>query len=674
MRAQWRAVTIKPSAAVALSGLVLAASVIRGQTGPQRLPREAERLLCGGPEDSLRGSALDEVETRSGARHIPLYDEQVLFARAEGGYFCFRIPAIVEATDGTLLAFAEGRIADCGDDGDIDLVLKRSSDGGKTWTPLQVVLEGGGDTRGNPVPIVDERTGRVVLMTTYNPGPNARDRRPFVQHSDDHGAKWSSPRDLSAELKPAEWNRWYATGPGHGIQLRRGPHAGRLIVPANHVTDDGVNPPVYGGHLLYSDDGGDTWQRGAVDRHGDGRVRPGEMTAVEMVDGSIYASAREENGTDPGNRAFAVSRDGGATFHKPFETVPGLVTPIVQGSTLRLRAEDEGDAARRVPCGEWSAPGCGANRILFSGPAHPVVREVMAVRSSYDEGRSWDTWQEGKVIHWGPSAYSDMVRLGVGEVGLVYEAGQAIPYESIRFNEAFLATPNGVPPGLPGAPAPGPTTPDSSPYRNDGYVRGGAHLGPGQFGAAIVLDRVDDRVEVPFSESLDLGAGDFTWSAWIRDGERRGGHAIVWAYRMGSAPVPQVWLRAEPASNRIRALLGAESGTVSISSAGAYNDGAWHHVVLQRADGRFVLRVDGAEVASAAAPRGSVTAGKEFTIDGIHVGQRLDGADRFLGMIDDVRIYRRALSPEELDLVRERAAPIGGRLVLWLEFETLDPQ
>jgi sialidase-1 len=265
----------------------------------------------------------------------------------------------------------------------------------------------------------------------------------------------------------------------------------------------------------------------------------------------------------------------------------------------------------------------------------------------------------------------------VGEVGLLYEAGQAIPYETIRFtrfNEAFLATPNGTPPGLPGPPAPGPTTPDRSPWRNDGYVRGDAALGPGRFGEALALDRADDRVEVPFSESLDLGAGDFTWSAWIRYAAQTGGHAILWAYRMGSAPTPQVWMRAEPASRRIRALMGAESGTVAIASPGAYNDGEWHHVVLQRAGGRFLMRVDGAEVASASAPRGSVTAGREFTITGLHVGQRLDGADRFLGAIDDVRVYRRALSPEELELVRQRGAPIGGRLSLWLEFETITPQ
>ena len=85
----------------------------------------------------------------------PFVDDNVLFQQKTEGYSCFRIPAVVHATDGEVLAFAEGRVADCGDDGDIDIVLKRSSDGGKTWGPLQVVSEGNGSTHGNPVPIVD---------------------------------------------------------------------------------------------------------------------------------------------------------------------------------------------------------------------------------------------------------------------------------------------------------------------------------------------------------------------------------------------------------------------------------------------------------------------------------------------------------------------------------------
>ncbi len=590
----------------------------------------------------------------------PYVDDQVLYQRGDFGYACFRIPAVVRATDGTLLAFAEGRVADCGDDGDIDLVLRRSNDGGRTWGPLQVVSEGNGETHGNSVPIVDRRTGRIVVVSTHNgpaPCPNGCDRDPYVQVSDDHGATWSAPRELIDAKRP-EWNFWYATGPMHGIQLERGPHAGRLVVGASFESYDGVGDHVYGTHLLYSDDSGETWHIGAEAAVSDGSVIAQEVTVVELTDGRIYALARER-GTDPGHRAFATSSDGGQTWDRPFRTIPDLEMPDVQASTLRFSATDTGDSG---------------NRILLSAPAHPVAREIMAIRSSYDEARSWDTWDEGKVFWWGPTAYSDMVRLDGDEAALMYEAGAASPYESIRwarFNEAYLATPNGTPPAIPGPPAPGPTTPDTSPYGNEAYVRGGAQVGPGRFGDGLEFDGVDDRVEVPFDESIDLGADDFTFATWLRYSDTGGSHAIMWAYRVGSGTTPQLWLRAEPASNRIRALIMVDRFNITVSSPSAYNDGQWHHVVLQRADGRLVLRVDGVEVGSAAVPPGSVTAGKEFGVQGIHLGQRLDGVNRFHGSMDEVRLYRRALSPAELDLMRESNLPIGGLLGLELPLETV---
>ncbi|GAA4451411.1 sialidase family protein [Phytohabitans houttuyneae] len=580
----------------------------------------------------------------------PFVDEQVIYRQGDFGYACFRIPAAVRANDGTVLAFAEGRVADCGDDGDIDLVLRRSTDGGRTWGPLQVVSEGSGSTHGNPVPIVDRRTGRVVVITTHNgPAPctDGCDRDPYVQVSDDSGATWTAPRELTDAKRP-EWNHWYATGPMHGIQLERGPHAGRLVVGASFESWDRVGPHVYGTHLLYSDDGGETWHIGAETSRDDGRVIAQEVTVVELRDGRIYALARER-GTDPGSRAYATSGDSGHTWEGPFRTLPALAMPDVQGSLLRF---DSG-------------------RILFSAPAHPAAREVASIRSSYDEGRTWEAWQQGKVFSWGPSAYSDMVRLDGDEAALMYEAGASTPYESIRwarFNEAYLDTPNGTPPGIPGPPAPGPTTPDASPARNPAYVRGEASPGEGRFGGGLALDGVDDRVEVPFDASIDLGAGDFTLTAWLRYTETAKQGAILWAYRMGSGTTPQVWLRAEPASKRIRALMAVDRFTVSVASTAAYNDGAWHHVALRRGDGRLALLVDGVEVASAAAPPGSVTAGKEFGVQGIHIGQRVDGADRLRGTVDEVRVYRRALSGTELRLVREWNAPIGGQLGLRLPF------
>jgi sialidase-1 len=195
-------------------------------------------------------------------------------------------------------------------------------------------------------------------------------------------------------------------------------------------------------------------------------------------------------------------------------------------------------------------------------------------------------------------------------------------------------------------------TPDVGPAHNPAHVRGGATVALGKFGTGLALDGVDDRVEVPFDRSIDLGADDFTLMTWIKYGDTTGSHAILLAYRTGSGTTPQVWLRAEPEGKRIRALLAVDRFNITVQSASAYNDDQWHHVVLQRANGKLRLLVDGVEVGSATAPPGSVTAGKEFGVQGIHVGQRVDGVNRFHGTVDEVRVYRRALSDAELDQIR----------------------
>ncbi len=166
------------------------------------------------------------------ATSTAVFEQQVLFrASQDPGYACYRIPAVVRTLKGTLLAFAEGRVDNCGDAGNVDIVVKRSTDDGRTWGPLRVVNDGGTDTHGNPAPVVDRETGRILLPSTWNTGrgggncPVPCDRTPHLQYSDDDGLTWSAPRDLSAEIMPPEWDSWYATGPVHGIQLTRGEHA-----------------------------------------------------------------------------------------------------------------------------------------------------------------------------------------------------------------------------------------------------------------------------------------------------------------------------------------------------------------------------------------------------------------------------------------------------------------
>jgi sialidase-1 len=346
-----------------------------------------------------------------------------VFTSGSEGYHTFRIPAIVRGTNGTLLAFAEGRKNSSNDTGDIDLVLKRSFDNGHTWEPLQVIGDDGPNTFGNPVPIVDTATGRVLLLTTHNAGKvseaqvvsgTVRDRRVFVQTSTDNGATWNAARDITPEVKRPDW-RGYATGPGHGIELARGHHAGRLIAPCDHTTSVSTSWSACGAHLIYSDDGGTSWRIGAQDSPGKGLINPNESTAVELIDGQIYMLARNQEGRLAGHRAFAYSRDGGATFAAPFAIEPDLGSPVVEACLLRISALDQGGDT---------------NRILFSAPGDAFVRKQMTVRCSFDEAR---TWSPGKVIYEGPSAYSDLVKLPGGRVGLLYESGVTKPYERIAF-------------------------------------------------------------------------------------------------------------------------------------------------------------------------------------------------------------------------------------------------
>ncbi|MFD5439127.1 exo-alpha-sialidase [Streptomyces tendae] len=563
----------------------------------------------------------------------PAFEEQVLFdaARDPGGYACFRIPAIVRTTDGTLLAFAEGRVLDCGDAGDIDVVLKRSTDGGRTWGPLQVVNDGGGDTHGNPAPVVDRATGRVLLLETYNAGrtdgancavPCAR--TPHLQHSDDDGRTWSAPRDLGPEILPPDWNSWYATGPVHGIQLTGGAHPGRLVVGVNAETWDGTRVSANHAALVVSDDGGEHWRTGASDTwpvaaDGTFRQKPSELTLTERADGALLVSGREENGTDLGHRTQALSRDGGDTFAAPFRALPDLYAPQVQGAVLRL-----------------------GDRILLSVPADPDRRRTMTVRSSWDGGARWDSVDRGTVVTRDWSGYSDLVSVDDAAVGLLYEGGAADARDEIRFarfTEDWLA---------PRRPA-DPTSPDLAPGAAAAAVLGGAGTTDGAVGGALALDGADDAVRLPYDERLALGEGDFTAALWFRYSASGGEQPLLWIGGVGTTQ-PQVWLRAEPGNGRVQGLITTRDGAAAPRSAwvradGAHNDGQWHRLALRRGGGRITLFLDGAAAADAADVPGSVSRNSPF---GVHVGERVDGRARFTGAVDDVRVWNRALTDAEI--------------------------
>lgn len=211
-------------------------------------------------------------------------ERATVFAARTEGYNVFRIPVLIRAANGDLLASCEAR--EGGDASEMDLVRKRSTDGGKTWGPLQIVqakepfqslYPDDPITVGNPAPVVDvldpDHPGRIWLPFTVE------NDRVFVTFSDDHGASWSPPREITATVKLPEWG-WYATGPVHSIQLERGKHKGRLVVPCDHRVADpgkdrgpnGADGPTGKGRsdlrLRYSLDETKRWQDGPLIHEG----------------------------------------------------------------------------------------------------------------------------------------------------------------------------------------------------------------------------------------------------------------------------------------------------------------------------------------------------------------------------------------------------------------------
>lgn len=331
-----------------------------------------------------------------------------VFVAGAGGYHTYRIPSVTRTPKGTLLAFAEGRREGAGDAGNIDLVARRSTDGGLSWSAPQVIGDNGPNTFGNPCAVVDRRTGTVWLLTTQNLGTDRESdivagtspsgRTVWTMKSEDDGQTWSQATEITATVKRPDW-RWYATGPGAGIQASNG----RLIIPANHSDAGGVHRS----HLFFSDDGGRTWRIGATSDPG-----TNESQVAELADGRLMLNMRNHPPKPENFRMVAVSSDLGETLSTA-SLDRALVEPPAQAALLRYTL----------------AGPHGRNRLLFANPAS-TRRERMTVRLSYDEGT---TWPVSRVIHAGPAAYSSLVVLDDLSIGLLFERGSRSAYERITF-------------------------------------------------------------------------------------------------------------------------------------------------------------------------------------------------------------------------------------------------
>ena len=383
---------------------------------------------------------------RSAQAADPTYSE--VFVSGENGYHLIRTPQILAIADKTLLVFAQGREGHHDQSGN-DILLKRSTDGGATWSKLRVIAEDGKNSlnsvcvlqldgsHGSPTHDLSEKANqqrRILMVGCIIPaGHNVQDfkhsspnwqrfmrkvkrddwpglstgygehsARVYCIHSDDDGRTWSPLKDITESTRRNE-ALTCIPGPGLGIQLTRGPHKGRILIPCNQHWLKKLDGRLRYQNLPYaliSDNNGETWRYGGLAPYSEGTRSVNETQFVELSDGSILLNGRG------GGRAIAKSEDGGETW-STMQLEPDLTGPECAAGLLRYSFSSES--------GEKSEADR-KSRILFSLPSS-TGRKHGKLWLSYDDGKSWPVQRK---LRPGFFAYSCLTRLPDGDIGCVY--------------------------------------------------------------------------------------------------------------------------------------------------------------------------------------------------------------------------------------------------------------
>ncbi|HUH29149.1 sialidase family protein [Gelidibacter sp.] len=320
------------------------------------------------------------------------------------GVECYRIPAIITAPNGDVIAAIDERVPGCGDlkwSRDINIIIRRSADNGKTWSNIETVVDfPDGQSASDPSLIVDHVTNEIFLFYNFMNLDTEKDIYYLhVVKSADNGKTWSKPEDITSQIAKPEWHKDFKfITSGRGIQTR----SGKLLHTMVNLNS--------GLHLFGSDDHGKTWY------FIDTPIQPAdESKVIQLADGSLMINARV-NGK--GMRYVHTSTDEGKTWTT--KEAPELIDPGCNASIIRYTSVEDG---------------YDKNRLLFSNAKSEKGRVNMTVRISYDEGK---TWTEGKTIYEGPSAYSDMTILANGDIGLFFEQDEYTKNPFVSFSLDWL--------------------------------------------------------------------------------------------------------------------------------------------------------------------------------------------------------------------------------------------
>ena len=349
----------------------------------------------------------------------PLPDVDFVFKSGEAGYACFRIPSIIQANDGSLLAFAEARQNTCRDNYDVDIVMKKSTDNGETWGSVQLIWADSTNTCSYPVPIVDRESGRVVLFSVWSRGDDHwRDifkrqgkdtRHIFLFTSEDNGNNWSEKREITNQIKLPEWD-YYGIGTGSGIQMKSPKFKNRMVAACYFSTlVDGKT--TFRSHLIYSDDGGLNWDIGGITPE----TATSECEVAELDDGVLMINMTKRSRTIRA-RSVAYSYDGGLTIENQFLDKE-LWGPFCQASLDSYVDEN------------------GKHVALFANPRHLYGREDMTIQRSFNGGESWEVFQ---LVFNGYSGNSDLLVMENGQVGIFFECGKIWSRDGLAFRKFDL--------------------------------------------------------------------------------------------------------------------------------------------------------------------------------------------------------------------------------------------
>ena len=374
---------------------------------------------------ALRALLCAAVLTTPAHAAAPFLEKVDLFTASQEGYKLYRIPGIVVTKRGTVLAYREARKSDRGDWGQIDILLRRSADGGKTWGPRTTLANVPGPKAKNPVALA-QKLATPGEVTYNNPLAIADANgavhflfcleyaRCFYLRSDDDGLTWTPPVEITAsfdKFRPEYDWKVLATGPGHGIQLQNG----RLVVPVWLSLGTGGHahrPSITS--VIYSDDHGRTWLRGEIagPNTGDWNI-PNETCAAQLADGRVLLNMRSESKAN--RRLLTTSRDGATGWSQP-QFHDQLLEPICMASMVRLSESPASDKHRLL----FSNPHNLSRTDGKEAPGKGRDRKNVSVKLSYDESV---TWPVTKAIEPGFSGYSDLAVANDGTILLFYERG-----------------------------------------------------------------------------------------------------------------------------------------------------------------------------------------------------------------------------------------------------------